>query len=280
VGNEIHDITINHQLGGCDTAGIKILGGVDVIIRDNHIYNCAHWGGIWLDWMAQGARVSGNLLHDNSQDLMFEVNHGPHPVDNNLLLSGRHITDASGGGAFVHNLWYGSINIWPDLKVRHTPYFKPHSLEIIDSIDVDQNDDRFYNNVFVGAKGTAAYDGHGIDITARGNVFLNGAVPSKHEVTPVQQADFNPGIKLTKEADGCWWLEMEVAPADGQRDIITTEILGKARIPDARFEQRDGSPYRVDTDYFGQQRAGANPAAGPLQTTNITKVRLKVWPKK
>ena len=32
-------------------------------IRNNLIYNSQK--GIWLDWMSQGARVSGNILFDN-----------------------------------------------------------------------------------------------------------------------------------------------------------------------------------------------------------------------
>ena len=44
--------------------------------------------GIWLDWMAQGTRVTKNLLYNNDlEDLFMEVNHGPTLVDNNLLLS-------------------------------------------------------------------------------------------------------------------------------------------------------------------------------------------------
>jgi alpha-N-arabinofuranosidase len=278
-GNEIHDITINHQFGGCDTAGIKILGGVDVIIRDNHVYNCAHWGGIWLDWMAQGARVSGNLLHDNSQDLMFEVNHGPHLVDNNLLLSGTYITDASGGGAFVHNTWYGKVNIWPDLTVRKTPYFKPHSVEIVDRIDVNQDDERFYNNVFIGSNGTSVYDETDIQITAKGNVFVAGATPSRREVDAVREADFDPEIKITQEADG-WWLEMLQPPAgEVSRELITSEILGKATVPDAPFENRDGTPYTLNTDYFGEERSAEAPAAGPFSSSHSGQLRVKVWPK-
>ena len=280
-GNTIHDIRKNHDFGGCDTAGIKILGGVDVVISHNHIYRCEHWGGIWLDWMAQGARVTGNLLHDNSQDLMFEVNHGPHLVDHNLLLSGRHVTDASGGGAFVQNLWVGGINLWPDLKVRHTPFFKPHSLQIIGNTDIDQHDDRFYNNVFIGAKGTSVYDEHSFKISAEGNVFLAGAKPSTREANSFVADGFDPAVKLTQKGDE-WWLEMQVDPAwekQVQRSFITTEVLGKTKVTDAPFENRDGTPYHIDTDYFGQKYSASNPSPGPFALRGEQELRLKVWPR-
>lgn len=74
------------------------------IVRNNHIHHC--WRGIWLDWMAQGARITSNLLHDNriTQDIFMEVNHGPYLVDNNILLSPASVRDLSQGGAYVYNL--------------------------------------------------------------------------------------------------------------------------------------------------------------------------------
>src|SRR4029077_14610899 len=91
----------------------------------NHIYRTCR--GIWLDWMAQGTRVTGNLLHDNaSEDLFFEVDHGPFLVDNNLFLSRVNLLDISEGGAFAHNLFAGKIVSHPDLG-RMTPYHQSHS---------------------------------------------------------------------------------------------------------------------------------------------------------
>ncbi len=61
---------------------------------------------------------------------------------------------------------------------------------------------------------------------------------------------------------------------------MTTQLLGKAKIPDAPFEQTDGTPYRLDTDYFAEKRSVDNPAPGPFVSTGEKQVRLKVWPKK
>ena len=44
------------------------MAAIDVEISRNHIYRCCR--GLWLDWMAQGARVSRNFFHDNlTQDV-------------------------------------------------------------------------------------------------------------------------------------------------------------------------------------------------------------------
>lgn len=56
--NSIHDIGKQNLFWGYEKAGIKIHAALDVSIIGNHIYQTE--GGIWLDWMAQGTRVSGN----------------------------------------------------------------------------------------------------------------------------------------------------------------------------------------------------------------------------
>lgn len=97
-GNTIRDIAVREWIGGPDVGALKLLGSQDCLIRNNHIHHCKAFGGIWLDWMAQGARVTGNLLHDNTQDFYTEVNHGPLLVDNNFFLSGLSLRDWSQGG--------------------------------------------------------------------------------------------------------------------------------------------------------------------------------------
>ena len=76
--------------GGCSPArrwpASRFTRAIDTEISHNHIYRTCL--GIWLDWMAQGTRVTRNLLHDNEHaDLFVEVDHGPFLVDNNLFLS-------------------------------------------------------------------------------------------------------------------------------------------------------------------------------------------------
>ncbi len=51
-----------------------------------------------------------------------------------------------------------------------------------------------------------------------------------------------------------------------KRQMITTEMLGKAVIPGQPFENPDGTPLRVDTDYFGNKRNENNPLPGPFET--------------
>ncbi len=166
----IHHICNSAQLGGAETAGIKLHAGIDVTIRRNHIHDCII--GIWLDWEAQGARVSGNLMHDNhrregleqapgamfNSDVFVEVGHGPTLIDNNLLMSKQSITIPSEGIAVVHNLilgGFGLINSGVDSIVngqrepRYTPYHIRHRTEVAGFMTILHGDDRIYNNVFV-----------------------------------------------------------------------------------------------------------------------------------
>ncbi len=166
----IHDVCTSAQLAGAETAGIKLHAAIDVTIRRNHIHHCIM--GIWLDWEAQGARVTANLLHDNSRpsdvrpkpgvmfstDVFVEVGHGPTLIDNNLLLSKVSVTIPSEGIACVNNLFFGSfslINSGVDSIVngqrepRYTPYHIRHRTEVAGFMTILHGDDRIYNNIFV-----------------------------------------------------------------------------------------------------------------------------------
>ena len=168
----IHHVCNSQQLGGAETAGIKLHAAIDVTIRRNHIHHCIE--GIWLDWEAQGARITQNLMHDNcrpegreqargamfSTDIFIEVGHGPTLIDNNLLLSPVSMTIPSQGIACVHNLvlgGFGLINSGVDAVVngqrepRYTPYHIRHRTEVAGFMTILHGDDRIYNNIFVQA---------------------------------------------------------------------------------------------------------------------------------
>jgi len=279
-GNEIHDIHVRRLFGGAEIAGIKFHGAIDTVISRNHIYRT--WRGIWLDWMTQGTRVTQNLLHHNGprEDLFVEVNHGPFLVDNNLLLSAVALLDASEGGAYVHNLFAGSIATRPE-PTRLTPLHKAHSTQVAALKKVAVNDERFYNNMIVGHNGLARYDEENLPVKMDGNVLLSGARPCKHEPNAVVDLKFDPGIKLVEKSDGAYLqIALDGAWAEKQkRPLVTTELLGKAVASDLPYEQPNGSPYRIDTDYSGNKRNIDNPFPGPFARPVDGKKTWKVWPR-
>ncbi len=277
-GNEIHDIHVLRLFSGAEMAGIKFHGAIDVEISHNHIYRTTL--GIWLDWMAQGTHVTGNLLHDNQQiDLFLEVDHGPFLVDNNIFLSRQSQLIVSQGGAYAHNLIAGGLNMIP-FDARLTPFHKAHSTEVAGLTNNPCGDVRYYNNLFVQGGDISPYDKATLPVWMAGNVFLQAAKPSKHETAPLVRPDFDPSIKLVEKPDG-FYLEITLDKAWGleqPRKLVTTELLGRATIPDLPFENADGSPIRVNTDYFGKKRDEARLFPGPFELSADGKQTLKVWP--
>jgi alpha-N-arabinofuranosidase len=277
--NEIHDIHVRRLFTGAEMAGIKIHAAIDTEISQNHIHRTCR--GIWLDWMAQGARVTRNLLHDNrpSEDLFVEVNHGPFLVDNNLLLSNISLFDMSQGGAYVHNLFTGSVVARPELS-RETPYHLPHVTDVAGLTNIRGGDVRFFNNIFSGSSGLNAYDGAALPVYMNGNVFLNGAQPARHEHRPLVMPKYDPRIEL-QVSGGEVTLHASVEKpetAAEPMEIVTTALLGRAKIPDAAYEQPDGSPYRIDTDYFGLPRRANAVMPGPFAEIVEGQQVWKVWP--
>jgi len=292
-GNEIHDIHMRRLYSGMEMGGIKIHGAIDTHIINNHVYRT--WRGIWLDWMAQGARVSRNLLHDNetTQDLFVEVNHGPFLIDHNFFLSGNGLYDISNGGAYAHNLFAGRLITIP--LERNTPYHKAHSTEIAGMESFYSGDTRFYNNVFTSQKeravwpervpealdnqhyfGLAPYDNSLLPVSMAGNVFLGQAESSANEKDPVTDPGIEPGYELMEKEDG-WYLQLAFNSTwlDHKRSLVTSGLLGEARISGLPFEQPDGKRYKLDTDYLGQHHDQLAP--GPLAAPRGEDQWHKVW---
>jgi alpha-N-arabinofuranosidase len=145
--NHIYDIYTKRQWGGFEMGGIKFHAPIDVVIKNNCIHNC--FKGIWIDWEAQGIRITGNLLYDNSwMDLHLEVSHGPHIIDNNFFLSNLNLWNIATGSAFINNLFAGQICKATENE-RYTPYHYPHSTKIAGIMTTQGGDDRYYNNVFI-----------------------------------------------------------------------------------------------------------------------------------
>ncbi|MCX6343441.1 MAG: carbohydrate-binding protein [Armatimonadetes bacterium] len=276
-GNTIHDIHVQCLFSGAEMAGIKLHAAIDVEISQNHIYRTCR--GLWLDWMAQGTRVSGNLFHDNAaEDLFVEVDHGPFLVDNNIILSPVALLSVSQGGAYVHNLISGAIN-QVSFDGRMTPFHKAHSTEVAGLHDNPSGDNRFYNNILVERGDLSAYDTAKLPMWMDGNVFLKGAKPSKLEKDPLIISDFDPALRLLEKKDG-FYLEFQFDKAwiaERKRQLVTTDMLGKATIPGLPYENPDGTPLTIDADYFGKERNKATPVPGPFESSNWGRLNLKVW---
>lgn len=287
--NHIYNIHQKNLFSGAEIGGIKFHAAIDAIIEKNRIHDVLGFG-CWFDWMTQGTRISKNLFYNNAwNDLFFEVNHGPFLVDNNILLSPIAIGTQSEGGAFVHNLIAGQIVNWPEPN-RFTPYHLPHSTEVAGLCTILSGDDRYYNNVFLGLGleantkdlryhyGLVGYNTVKLQVWVEGNVYYNRALPSKAESIFVQNSGFKPEFKIIEEGNNVF-LSYSTDPngVDPKTRLITTELLGKAKMPNEAFENPDGTPLKIDTDYMGKKRSETNPSAGPFENPGKGTIKLKVW---
>lgn len=302
-GNIIHDIHVRKLFSGAEMAGIKFHGAVDVEIVNNRIFKTCL--GVWLDWMAQGAQVKNNILYQNDTDIFLEVNHGPMLVSNNIFLSGTRLWMNSSGAAFVHNIISGKVDVIP-YDARLTPYHKPHSTFVEGLHDNPGGDIQFINNLFVETGNVSQYHKAILPVTFDGNIFTKGSVrpvpenlkkrngeisePAEEETennkyqavtenNTIDKPAFDAKAILMSGEDGIYleinldknWLALK------KRNLVTTELLGRAVIPDLPFENTDGSKVVIDTDYFGKKRNKQNPSPGPFEISRSGMQKIKVW---
>ena len=284
--NHIHDIWTKRQFEGAEIGGIKFHAAIDTRIVHNRIHRAGR--GIWLDWMTQGTRVSGNLLYDNdTDDMLIEVRHGPYLIDNNIFGSRVNIFDESQGGAFVHNLFAGRFIVWQE-KSRYTPYHLPHSTEVAGLSIILNGDNRFYNNLFIPVQpdekqeyGFAIYENHGYLSYVYGNAYYGKALPWKGDpysgvVNAGVWPDFDPQFKLEDNGKDVYVSFVLQGLGNVQLERIDTGHLGKAKLAKQSYEQPDGSPIIFNTDYLGAARA-EHPSPGPFEQAKGGQLRLKVW---
>ncbi len=302
--NHIYRVATKHEFFGYEIAGIKLHAAVDVVIADNNLHDCSL--GIWLDWQAQGTRVTRNLFHRNDRDLMIEVTHGPCLVDNNLFLSPYAFDNMAQGTAFVHNLIAGYMHRQKVLD-RATPYHFAHSTQAAGCAVVYSGDDRLVNNLFAGMyrspNGRGYTGGAGYDdcttaeeyprllaaegntdeakyykinqpVYASGNVYAGCAEPFRGEADACRAEAISAA--LTEEA-GAWVLTLSV-PENALRRVmpVTTAALGAPRITEEPYENPDGTPVDFTRDLLGAHREG-DVFAGPLAALRAGENKVVLW---
>lgn len=291
-GNHIHDVNNRLEFGGAEMAGIKLHAAIDVRIEDNLIHDCIR--GLWLDWEAQGARVSRNAFFANmTEDIFLEVCHGPCTVENNLLLSEYSLSNVSQGTAFVHNLFAGKTRLLRD-PGRFTMYHFPHDTAVAGLMVIYGGDDKAAGNLYVrngtdGACGNAVYNGYPTSLSQldmpdsglpmdyadrtlpvfiRDNLYFCGARPYEKEQGAVVAADFSVVLRVV-HADGQYVLETNFPEYSFAAALDPTDsaMLGKSFQSEAAYENADGTPFTLDRDYMGTLREGKTihgPFAKPL----------------
>lgn len=286
--NHIYNINTRKEFGGAEMGGIKLHCAIDVSIINNIIHDCIR--GIWLDWEAQGARVSRNALWNNAEeDLFIEVCHGPCTVDNNIMLSTYNLLNVSQGTAYVHNLFAGKIRLFRDPN-RFTMYHFPHDTFVQGSMIIYGGDDKIYNNIYIGSNheeafGNAIYDGYSnmtdkpdtsgddqpmsyadttLPVSINNNLYFNSAAQWEHESDTVKEENFHAEFQI-KFSDGKYYLETNLSEYSypAKLNLVTSAMLGISFESGGAYENTDGTPFVVDRDFSGKVRNGST-VPGPF----------------
>ncbi len=292
--NLIYNIASKQEFHGHELGGIKLHAAIDVVIENNNIHNCSCFG-TWLDWQAQGTRVTKNVYYGNTCDIMIEVTHGPCTVDNNLFMSMYNFENVAQGTALVHNIFTGSVSCIKVLD-RQTPYHYPHSTAIMGSEAVYGGDDRLINNLFLGLHAPlapnrrpfciafdnyckpeqymellkprfpvsdhTAYAQIPQPVTIEGNVYSGHSAPYRAETEHLMTS----GIKASiEEKDNECILSISVPEEVVNMTCrpVTTKRLGTPRITEQSFVNPDDTPIDFTIDIIGSSREGTV-SPGPL----------------
>ncbi len=301
--NHIYNIGLKREFFGHEIAGIKLHAAIDAQIHNNRIHDCSL--GIWLDWQAQGVRVSKNIFYNNNRDIFIEVSHGPCLVDHNIFTSKYAMDNYAQGTAFVHNIIGGKM-VLKKIPNRATPYHAPHSTDVVGYAMVYGADDRLYQNIFVGGKtdetvGTADYDGcptsleeyvAAVEALEPGdvnifecveqpayindNAYLGGAQAFAREESKLERPDCDAELSLEEINDEVY---LNITLPQGFETFTSaphgTATLGRVRIVDAEYEDSDGSALVLNSDLMGATTTGKT-VPGPLACLGAGKNRINL----
>lgn len=306
--NHIYNIAVKHEFYGYEIAGVKLHAGIDVVIENNNFHHCTL--GIWMDWQAQGVRITRNLFHHNQRDLMIEVTHGPCLVDNNLMLSDYAVENMAQGTAFVHNYVAGYFRHLTVLD-RATPYHFPHSTQAAGCAVVYGGDDRMINNVMTGVipapkgdknefySGGCVYDRFTVPeefapkiasygradiekyykvpqpVWVEGNAYAGHASPFRAEISPLRA---DGAAASLKEENGVWTLTLNVPASltEARLPCVTTARLGMPRITEQPYDNPDGTDVDFAADYLHSRRVG-DVIPGPFAALKAGTQEIQVW---
>jgi len=303
-GNHIYNIAIRREFYGHEIAGIKLHAPIDVQIHHNRIHDCSL--GIWLDWQAQGSRISKNLFYRNNRDLFVEVSHGPTLVDYNILGSKYSLCNDAQGVAYIHNLFAGKFEMRFSTD-RSTPYHLPHSTKVSGFSATFGGDDRYYQNIFIGGQtnelvGTAYYEDYPTSLEEfieavdakqpcdhreffdqkqplyiADNVYLNGAKANTEENDKLDMSDFNAAFSIEEDGEKVY---LNITMPEGFEAFKSaphnTNTLGRVRIVGVDFEDPSGGYLELDSDFLDGDALDLS-VSGPLADLKDGVNRICVW---
>ena len=284
-GNLIEDINTKNEFGGFETGGMKIHNAVDLTIKNNvvrrvRIGDVGQYAGIWIDWSAQGTRITGNVVYDCTAPALFLQNgHGGTVLVDNNVFSGEVRTSMS-NCIYVHNLFVNCN--WNYQFEKFSPvFYKPHTGIVAGEIPIAYQNDINYNNIYaqLGTDMIPDYPGFRFDR----NVFYQGAAayPFGDENSIVKN-DFVSNVVFTNFPNGVEVTFLaEKSPLKVKSPFIDYDFVGVYKITSQGLDDWKGTRYAVSTDIIGNLRSQKHTVAGPLDYLKKGKnsIKLTITPK-
>ncbi len=311
----------NNRLGlmAWETAGIKLHGFYDGLIKDNLIRDNDAWG-IWLDNVYKGSRIEANLIHSNLWGGVFlEMGNGPLLISNNVIAysaSGNETHHRGGHGIYghdasgvtvAHNLLYANAGMGVTARIVAD--------RVVAGKPAEASRWTVVNNLFLGNKlGDLAFTvpfARATDNVSNNNVFmgefgrftLHTVATSSAKKTAEDVAEYLRREAIAKEVEEdpllpleSWlrvpWMSLTQwqAVLCQDRDSVllppnSTVTFRRGTLefhlaPEAGvFRKRFPLVDGVDRDYFGIPFGVENVFAGPFQNVKGAASSSILWPK-
>jgi hypothetical protein len=179
--------------------------------------------------------------------------------------------------------------MWPEPN-RYTPYHLAHSTEVAGVSTILSGDYRCLNNIFLGIGpeenkrdaryhyGLAGFNSAVWPVWINGNIYYGRALPYKDETMFIRNGDFKPSLEIVNEGENVYLnFSLDEKGTAVKTELVTTALMGKAKMPREAFENPDGTPITINTDYLGHKRSESNPSAGPFENPEKGINKIKVW---
>ena len=316
--NHIYNIALKREFYGYEIAGIKLHAAIDVVIRHNRIHDCSlgtwlDWqtqgtrvarnlfygnnrdlfvevshgpyvvdhnifaSAASLEVFSQGGAFVNNLVCGSvslepviERPTPYHVPHSTQVAGYAAILGGddRHIGNLFVGGDATQA--YGATAFKGQEAGYGTAGYNGHPASLADYLAHVDDPSRGDHERFMGVKQP---------VYIHGNVYAGGARPYEAERDPLVLADADVTVAIVDDGDEVY-LETQLTQAfdDARVGLVTGRDLERVRFVDADFEERDGSPARLDTDLVGARKtAGQTYPAGPVATLASGSARTRVW---
>jgi len=287
--NIVDSINYTNEFGGYENSGLKFHNSVDLQILQNQVRNIGpnknaikgNGWGIWIDYCNQGTRISGNFITNcYNEALMIECNLGPILIDNNICIGNVFLFGSQGVFA-VHNLFIDTQVIALNDPTRLLWYYMPHTIEVRGvgasippatlapgTISAIVKNFKFISNIFINS--SLANLPSVIDAISNNNVFYQNSVKTNwSDRNSVEDQLFNTMYKLTVTKDS-FAIKFNVNDKvfNQKHPFITRDFIGisSTSYTQQGIETKNGTPIKVDNDFYNLTRDTNNIIAGPFRS--------------